>query len=111
MKKHLGEFEELVLLWVSIQHEEAYGLSIAKAIEEEMNRSVTLSSVHTALYRLEEKGMVKSEMGEGSPVRGGRRKRIFSITNTGKEALWEARQMRNKLWSLMPKNLFAGWQL
>jgi len=107
MKKyHLGEFEEIVLLWVTIQNEEAYGQSIAKAIEEEMERSVTLSSVHTALYRLQEKGMVESQMGEASPVRGGRRKRIFVITNVGKEALTRSREMKVKLWSLVPDNLF-----
>ena len=104
----LGEFEEVVLLWVTIQNEEAYGQSIAKAIAEEMGRSVTLSSVHTALYRLEEKGLVESQMGEASAVRGGRRKRIFTITNAGKEALLAAKQMRAKLWSLIPENLFPS---
>lgn len=110
-RQHLGEFEEIVLLIVSIQHEEAYGLSVAEAIEREIDRPVTLSSVHTALYRLEEKGYVKSRLGGASSTRGGRRKRIFSITNSGKEALWQARQTRRKLWSLIPKDLFAGWQL
>lgn len=110
-RQNLGEFEETVLLWVTIQHERAYGLSITKAIEEEMGRSVTLSSVHTALYRLEEKGLVESEMSEGSPVRGGRRKRIFMITNAGKATLAQARLMRNKLWAMVPDNLFTGWQV
>ena len=110
-RQQLGEFEEIVLLWVSIQNEEAYGLSITNAIKSEMNRSVTLSSVHTALYRLEEKGYVESALGGASAKRGGRRKRFFSITNTGKEALWEARQMRDKLWSKVPKNLFPGWEM
>lgn len=112
MKRYyLGEFEEIVLMWVSIQHEEAYGLSIANAIEKEMQRSVTLSSVHTALYRLEEKGFVKSSFGEASSRRGGRRKRIFIITNAGKEVLIQNRQMRNHLWAKMPKNLFPGWEM
>ena len=112
MQRHyLGEFEEIVLIWASIQHEEAYGLSIAKAIREEMNRSVTLSSVHTALYRLEEKGYVQSSLGGSEARRGGRRKRIFTITNAGKEAVSQARAVRNKLWGMIPKNLFPGWGL
>lgn len=110
-RQNLGEFEETVLLWVTIQNEEAYGLSIAKAIEEEMGRSITLSSVHTALYRLEEKGLVESKMGDAAPVRGGRRKRIFVITNSGKEALLQAREMRNKLWAMIPDNFLLNWQL
>lgn len=109
MKRYqLGEFEEIVLLVVTIQHDEAYGLSIAKAIEEELNRPVTLSSVHTALYRMAEKGLVESKMGGATTSRGGRRKRLYNVTNAGKEALWEARQARNKLWSMMPKNMFEG---
>jgi DNA-binding PadR family transcriptional regulator len=104
---NLGEFEEVVLLWVSIQNEAAYGLSITEAIKKEMNRSVTLSSVHTALYRLEEKGFVKSELGGASAKRGGRRKRIFAISDSGKEALLAARAMREKLWNKMPDGLFG----
>ena len=108
MKRYqLGEFEEIVLLWVSIQNEEAYGFSIAEAIKEKMNRSVTLSSVHTALYRLEDKGFVKSGLGGASSKRGGRRKRIFSVTNTGKEALLAARDARTTLWDMMPDGLFG----
>lgn len=107
-RNYLGEFEEIVLIWVSIQHEEAYGLSIANAIEQEMNRSVTLSSVHTALYRLEDKGLVQSTFGAASQKRGGRRKRIFTITNAGKEALWHNRQLREQLWAKLPNNFFPG---
>ncbi len=110
-RSHLGEFEEIVLIWVGIQHEAAYGLSITNAIQEEMNRSVTLSSVHTALYRLEEKGYVKSELGGASTKRGGRRKRIFIITNAGREALESSREMRMRLWSKIAKNHFPKWEL
>lgn len=100
MRSNLGEFEEIILLIVAAQHNEAYGMSITKTIEEELKRSVTLSSVHTALYRLEEKGLVKSQVGGASDIRGGRRKRIFTITNTGKNALKESMQIRMKLWDM-----------
>ena len=52
MNNKLGEFEEIVLLLVAAQHEEAYGLSITKAIEAELNRSVTMSSVHNRTLSL-----------------------------------------------------------
>lgn len=103
MKYNIGEFEEIVLLLVAAQQHEAYGLSITTAIKEELNRPVTLSSVHTALYRLEEKGFVESAIGGATKERGGRRKRIYSITTTGKEVLKEARDARNQLWSMIPK--------
>ena len=108
MKYTLGEFEEIVLLLVAVQHHEAYGLSIANAIEDQLKRNVTLSSVHTALYRLEEKGYVKSEVGGASNERGGRRKRIFKITQAGKEMLEVSREARNKLWSMIPGIAFEG---
>ena len=103
MRFNLGEFEEIVLLVVAAQNEEAYGLSVTTAIEEELKRSVTMSSVHTALYRLEEKGLLNSKVGGTSKSRGGRRKRIFMITSAGKDALIEAKNARNHLWSKVPK--------
>ena len=112
MKKHrLGEFEEIVLLVVSVQHDHAYGISVTKSIEEELGRSVTLSSVHTALYRMADKGLVRSRMGGATSSRGGRRKRIYTVTNAGKNALWEAQKARNKLWSMMPEKMFEAWQM
>ena len=106
MKIHLGEFEEIVLLSVAVHHEDAYGLSITNAIKQDLNRSVTLSSVHTALYRMEEKGLVKSSVGGATSERGGRSKRIFKITSTGMEALQNARQSRNSLWDRIPQTVF-----
>jgi len=100
MKLNLGKFEEIVLLIVAAQHGEAYGMSITKTIEKELERSVTLSSVHTSLYRLEEKGLVKSQVGGASEIRGGRSKRLFMITEKGKESLKKSRQMGEKLWDM-----------
>ncbi len=102
MKPNLGEFEEIVLLLVAAQHNKAYGMSITRTIEDELKRSVTLSSVHTSLYRLEEKGFVESHIGGASEIRGGRRKRFFTITTTGKAALKKSMQVRQKLWDLIP---------
>ena len=102
MKYNLGEFEEIVLLLVAAQNDEAYGLSITNAIQEHLKRSVTMSSVHTALYRLEEKGFVQSKVGGATAARGGRRKRFFSITTAGKAALTESRAARNQLWDMIP---------
>ncbi len=108
MRLHLGEFEEIVLLLVAVHHNDAYGLSIANSIKEKLNRKVTLSSVHTALYRLEEKGFVKSEIGGATKERGGRSKRLFKITSLGKQALEASRQSRNLLWDMIPRITFDG---
>ena len=99
---HLGEFEELVLLVVGILAGEAYGVSIAEEVEKQTGRSVSLSPVHSALYRLEEKGYVESELGGATKTRGGRRKRIYQLTTAGRAALEETRMIRNRLWNMLP---------
>ncbi len=107
-RHYLGEFEETVLLVVATQQGEAYGLSITNVIEEELSRSVNMSSVHTALYRLEDKGYVKSDLSGASEKRGGRRKRVFEVTAAGKSALLEAKEHRQYLWSKIPDFVFEG---
>ncbi|MBT33272.1 MAG: PadR family transcriptional regulator [Thalassobius sp.] len=99
---HLGEFEEMILLMVGILNGDAYGISILKEIEEQTGRTVTVSTIHTALYRLEEKGFVESYVGGASNARGGRSKRLYKITSDGRAALEHARNLRDKLWKLMP---------
>jgi PadR family transcriptional regulator, regulatory protein PadR len=101
-RAYLGEFEELVLLTVAVLEGDAYGVTIAAELKQRTNRIANLSGVHVALYRLEEKGFVRSELGGATASRGGRRKRLFTITAAGKQTLDEIRQVRNELWSSIP---------
>ena len=101
-KNYLGEFEELVLTMVAILGEEAYGNAIVEAFEEQLDRKVNLSAVHITLYRMEDKGLVKSHYGGATAKRGGRRKRYFQITNTGWNRLQTLKAQRQKLWNLLP---------
>lgn len=103
---HLGEFEELVLLICALLPDSAYSVSVAEEMEKQTERSITLSTVHTALYRLEKKGFVESYMGGTTKDRGGRRKRLYKITATGFEALNQAKEMRNRIWSMLPDYKF-----
>lgn len=105
-KAYLGEFEELVLTMVGILGEEAYGNAIVEEIEQQVGRKVNLSAVHVTLYRLEDKGLVRSEMGGATATRGGRRKRFFTISNAGLSILRELRESRLKLWKLIPELKF-----
>ncbi|MFN8348360.1 MAG: helix-turn-helix transcriptional regulator [Spirosomataceae bacterium] len=102
-RSYLGEFEELVLLSVAVLEGTAYGVTIAAELKQRTNnRLISLSGVHIALYRLEEKGFVVSELGGATSERGGRRKRFFRITALGKRTLAEMRQIRNELWDAIP---------
>jgi PadR family transcriptional regulator PadR len=100
---YLGELEELVLLTVGILHPEAYGVSVMDEIASQTGRDLNISAVHAVLTRLEEKGLVKSGMSEPTEERGGRRKRVFVLTATGKRALEEAHDMRTHLFNQIPK--------
>jgi PadR family transcriptional regulator PadR len=102
-KEYLGEFEELILTMVAALQEDAYGAAICDEIETKFNREVNLSAVHVTLYRLEDKGYIKSKMGGGTNERGGRRKRIFSITNAGMAMLRAMKETRLELWRMVPQ--------
>ena len=100
---YLGEFEELALLVVGTLFDDAYGVAVKQEIQAQTGRKVTLSTVHSALHRLEQKGFVKSRLGDPTSERGGKRKRLFTLTFAGVKALENAREMRNNLWDSIPK--------
>jgi PadR family transcriptional regulator PadR len=102
-KEYLGEFEELTLTMVGILQEEAYGNAIVQEIKNRIGRDVNLSAVHVTLYRLEDKGLVKSKMGGATNTRGGRRKRIFQITNAGLAMLRTMKEVKIDLWKMIPQ--------
>ena len=97
---NLGEFEELVLLVVGIMNGNAYGINVMDEIYKNTNRTVTVSTIHSAMNRLETKGFVESYEGGASKMRGGRRKRLYRITSIGVRVLEDAKQQREKLWDL-----------
>jgi DNA-binding PadR family transcriptional regulator len=98
---YLGEFEELVLLTVAVLSSKAYGVSITHEIIKQTQRSVRLNQVHAALQRLEDKGMVASRMGDPTAERGGRRKRLFTITAFGQQTIGDIQAIRNNMWNLL----------
>lgn len=108
MTQHsLGEFEELVLLMVASQHDEAYGVSILEGLEADLDRKVNVSAVHVALKRMEDKGFVKSRYGGITEDRGGRRKKYYVISALGKRMLDEQHALRNSIYKRIPKISFS----
>ncbi|MEM0939359.1 MAG: helix-turn-helix transcriptional regulator [Bacteroidota bacterium] len=99
---NLGEFQEIVLLTILILDDQAYGLKIQKEISGRLKRKLSRGALHTALSRLEEKGYLKSEYGGATTERGGRRKRFYHLTNSGKASLQQARELRDEMWSMVP---------
>src|SRR5262245_17349853 len=103
---NLGEFEELVLLTVGVLFDDAYGVAIQDDLKTRCNRKATLSTIHVALRRLEEKGYLDSRLDGATGERGGRRKMLFRVTRSGQAAVAQAREMRNQLWKAVPKSAF-----
>lgn len=105
MAKALGEFEQLILFaLLSLPEGAAYGVTIREAIEERTGRTLAAGPVHTALDRLEDKGLVSSWVGGATAERGGRRKRFYRLEALGAEALERAvRTFQEMSRGLLPK--------
>ena len=89
----LGEFELIVLLAVlRLGEGEAYGMLVRREITERTGRDVSIGAVYATLDRLDAKGLVRSETGEATAVRGGKAKRIFTVTLEGKRAIEESQR-------------------
>lgn len=101
-KYQLGEFEEIVMLTIGVLYKEAYGVAIKNEIETRLSRQVSMGAMHTALVRLEDKGYVRSFVGETTEDRMGRPRRYFQITALGKKAIEHVRNTRNELWDSIP---------
>ena len=90
----IGAFEELVLLAVGSLGDEAYGVMVKELLHEKTGKTTSIGALHSALYRLEEKGYLKSFEGGATTERGGRRKKYYTLTSTGKDAIMEANRLR-----------------
>jgi DNA-binding PadR family transcriptional regulator len=105
-RNNIGEFEEIVMLTIGVLGENAYGLAIKEHIESRLKRPVSMGALHTGLYRLEEKGYLKSKLGKATSVRGGKPKRFFTVTNAGQRALKKVMEDRQQLWKNIPEGVF-----
>ncbi len=107
-RTNIGELEELVLLVTANLYDKAYGVAVKQAIEEKCNRSITISTVHNVLQRLQEKGFLASRYSDPTPERGGKRKLLFRVSRQGQRALEISRSMRESLWQSIPDLAFES---
>lgn len=101
-RDYLTDFELMILLAVLRVGEDAYGVPIAREIEETGGRTVVLGAVYAALDRLEANGLVTSAVGDPTPERGGRAKRYFRVTPAGLKAVRQAQRALTSLWADVP---------
>jgi DNA-binding PadR family transcriptional regulator len=82
----LGEFEYLLITAAAVLGEGAYGVSIRQEIQATTGRKCSLGALYTTIDRLEKKGLLETWMGDATPERGGRAKRIVRVTPMGVHA-------------------------
>lgn len=91
----LGAFEELVLLALVHVGADAYGMALRRELSERSGRDVSIGAVYATLSRLETKGYVASTLDNSG---GGRPRRIYGLTEPGREALARTREVRARMW-------------
>ena len=99
MTPSIGRLELAALLSVARLGDDAYGLAIRRDLSDRTGRDYSVGAVYTTLQRLEDKGLLKSRSGEPLPVRGGRSRRHFTLTATGKRALHAAQREAAAVWA------------
>jgi DNA-binding PadR family transcriptional regulator len=87
MSTSVGDFEQLILFALVRLGPDAYGVTVRREIERRAGRTVSPGALYTALDRLEKRGMVASRLGEPTPERGGKRKRMYTLQPPGEQAL------------------------
>lgn len=97
----VGEFEELLLLAVLAMVETPSVVPIQQYLERMTARRVSLGAVYAGLDRLEDKGLVTSSLGDSTPVRGGKRKRVFDVTRQGLRTAQTVRRVRDAIWKVI----------
>jgi PadR family transcriptional regulator len=104
---YVGELEQLILLFVLRLGADAYANPIREELARTAGRRVARGALYTALERLEQKGCLRSTMGEPLPERGGRARRYFTVTPAGVRALRRSRRVLLRLWDGLESTLEA----
>src|SRR6202795_3506722 len=79
----LGEFEYLLITTAARLGNEAYGAVIREELGAATGRKCSIGALYTTIDRLETKGLLKTWMGDATPQRGGRAKRMVRVTPKG----------------------------
>ena len=96
--EHLGEFEEFTLLAVRALGDNTYAVPVQQYVERVTGRPISIGSIYAALGRLEEKGFLHSSMSEAIAQRGGKAKRVYTVTASGLRTARDLHRVRERIW-------------
>jgi PadR family transcriptional regulator len=94
----LGAFEQALLLAILRLGGDAYGRAILHEAQESLRREVSAGAVYTTLDRLERRGLLRSRLAAGTPVRGGRPRRYYAVAAEGIRAINDAHKTLSDMW-------------
>lgn len=106
-KKFISRSEEYIMLAVLQLEDEAYGVAIRNYLKRITGKSWAFGAIHVMLTRLEKKKLLESYLADPTPQRGGRSKRIYSVTTAGMNTLEQIRDIQDKVWSGVSDTLSA----
>jgi len=98
MQKLLSRTDELMLIAVWRLQASAYAVEIQQCLREMTGETWSFGSIYVSLERLTDREYVTSALGDPTSKRGGRAKRIYTLTRTGRTALVEIRQLQSEVW-------------
>lgn len=107
-KSFLGEFEQMVLLAILQCGDRAYGPAVSGELERRADRSVSRGALYSALRRLDAKGLLRWNLEDPTPERGGHAARRFEVTESGLAALRLSRSALDNLWAGLDEVLDHG---
>ncbi|MFC2155497.1 PadR family transcriptional regulator [Acidobacteriota bacterium] len=96
--KILSSNDEILLLAILKLQENAYGVTIRREVSKATGKNWSIGAIYDPLYRLEQKGLVDSLLSEPTGERGGRSKRLFTVTPKGMKQLAAHKKVRDNLW-------------
>jgi PadR family transcriptional regulator PadR len=100
--KTISKREEQILIAIWNLEESAYLLAIKNHLSKIMETDWSVGAIHKPLMKLEKEGLVESYMGEATPKRGGRSKKIYRVSKLGLKTLQTIKEEQDALWAKFP---------
>lgn len=100
--------EELIMLAIHHLDENAYLVTIREFLSKTTGKDWSVGAVYVPLDRLTKLGYTETSLGESTPERGGRRKKFYTLTVRGYEALREIQRVHDAMWNGFQPPKFDG---
>ena len=102
--KIMSSHDEMLLLVILKLGDSAYGVTIRQEISKATGKNWSIGAIYDPLYRLEKRELVASFLSDPTTARGGRSKRLFSVTRKGRQQLNAHKSIRDNLWQALEES-------